>query len=104
MPDRLRAEAIAPILNKVGQFVSSPLIRDVVDVQHSSIDLAEAMNTGKIVLANLSQGKLGEDNAAMFGAMLTTQLQLAAMARVHKPENERRDFYLYVDEFQHFVY
>jgi hypothetical protein len=103
MPDRLRAEAISPILNKVGQFVSSPLIRDVVDVQHSSIDLAEAMNSGKIVLANLSQGKLGEDNAALLGALLITQIQLAAMARVHQPEHERRDFYLYVDEFQNFA-
>ncbi len=103
MPDRLRAEAIAPILNKVGQFVSSPLIRDVVDVQHSSIDLAEAMNSGKIVLANLSQGKLGEDNGALLGALLITQIQLAAMARVHQPEHQRRDFYLYVDEFQNFA-
>jgi len=103
MPDRLRAEAISPILNKVGQFVSSPLLRDVVDVQHSSVDLAEAMNTGKIVLANLSQGKLGEDNAALLGALLITQIQLAAMARVHQPEHERCDFYLYVDEFQNFA-
>ena len=67
MPDRLRAEAIAPILNKVGQFVSSPLVRAVVNTPESSIKVADAMNEGKILLVNLSQGKLGEDNATLLG-------------------------------------
>ncbi|MCO6451203.1 MAG: TraM recognition domain-containing protein [Caldilineales bacterium] len=71
--------------------------------RQSSVDLADAMNGGKIVLANLSQGKLGEDNAALLGAILITQIQLAAMARVHAPESQRRDFYLYADEFQNFA-
>jgi len=61
------------------------------------------MNDGKILLANLSQGRLGEDNAALLGAMLITKFQLAAMHRVEMPEEERRDFYLYVDEFQNFA-
>jgi hypothetical protein len=61
------------------------------------------MNQGKILLANMSQGRLGEDNAALLGAMLITKLQLAAMHRVDMPEEQRRDFYLYVDEFQNFA-
>ncbi len=103
LQDKQRNEAIAPILNKVGQFVSSPLIRDVVNARKSSFSIEEAMDQGKIVLVNLSQGKLGEDNATLLGAMLITKIQLAAMARVHIPEEERRDFYLYVDEFQNFA-
>lgn len=103
MQDRIRTEAIAPILNKVGQFVSSPLVRDVVNAHRSSFSIEQIMNEGKILLVNLSQGKLGEDNATLLGAMLITKIQLAAMARVHIPEEERRDFFLYVDEFQNFA-
>lgn len=103
MPDRLQQEAISPILNKVGQFVTSPLIRTVIGQPKSSISLDDIMNSGKILLANLSQGRLGEDNAALLGAMLITKFQLAAMHRVSLPEEQRRDFYLYVDEFQNFA-
>lgn len=103
MQDKFRTEAIAPVLNKIGQFVSSPLIRDVVNVRKSSFSVEEVMDEGKILLVNLSQGKLGEDNAALLGAMLITKIQLAAMARAHVPEEDRRDFYLYVDEFQNFA-
>ena len=87
MPDRLQQEAISPILNKVGQFISSPLIRSVIGQAKSSISLDDAMNQGKIVLANLSQGRLGEDNAALLGAMLITKFQLAAM---HKEKSAGR--------------
>jgi hypothetical protein len=103
MQERLRTEAISPILNKVGQFVTSPIIRDVVNVQHSSINIEEIMDQGKILLINVSQGKLGEDNAALLGAMLITKIQLAAMNRVYKAEADRKDFYLYIDEFQNFA-
>jgi hypothetical protein len=103
MQEKQRNEAIAPILNKVGQFVSSPLVRDVVNARKSSFSIEEAMDQGKIILVNLSQGKLGEDNATLLGAMLITKIQLAAMARVNTPEEQRRDFYLYVDEFQNFA-
>ena len=96
-------ESISPILNKVGQFVSSPLIRAIIERPTSSIDMEAVMNEGKILIANLSQGKLGEDNAALVGAMLITKFQLAAMNRVEMGENDRRDFYLYVDEFQNFA-
>jgi hypothetical protein len=103
MQDRQRTESIASILNKVGQFVSSPLIRNVVNAQKSSFSIEEIMDQGKILLVNLSQGKLGEDNATLLGAMMITKIQLAAMARVHTEEEKRRDFYLYVDEFQNFA-
>lgn len=103
MPDRLRADAISPILNKVGQFVTSPLIRNVVNATTSSFSVEEVMDQGKILLINVSQGKLGEDNASLLGAMLITKIQLAAMTRVYIEEEQRRDFYLYIDEFQNFA-
>lgn len=103
MPEKLQQEAISPILNKVGQFVTSPLVRSVIGHPKSSIKLDDVMNDGKILLANLSQGRLGEDNAALLGAMLITKFQLAAMHRVAMEEEKRRDFYLYVDEFQNFA-
>src|SRR4029079_17147815 len=101
--DRLKAESIMPIQNKVGQFVSSTVIRNIIKNPKSTIDLQKVMDEGKIVLVNLSQGKLGEDNAALLGAMLITKIQLAAMNRVVQREEDRRDFYLYVDEFQNFA-
>lgn len=103
LQDRLKNEAVAPILNKVGQFVSSPLVRNVVNASQSSFSIEQIMDEGKILLVNLSQGMLGEDNATLLGAMLITKIQLAAMGRVHIPEEQRRDFYLYVDEFQNFA-
>ncbi|PIS09536.1 hypothetical protein COT75_00965 [Candidatus Beckwithbacteria bacterium CG10_big_fil_rev_8_21_14_0_10_34_10] len=103
MSDRLRSEAISPIMNKVGQFVTSPMIREIIGYPHSTIDLEEFMNQGKIMLCNFSQGKLGEDNAALLGAMFITKMQLAAMNRVKVSEEKRKDFYLYVDEFQNFA-
>lgn len=103
MTDRLRAESLAPIQNKVGQFVSSPTIRKVIKDYKSTINLQKIMDEGKILLLNLAQGRLGEDNAALLGAMTITKLQLAAMNRVTQLEEDRRDFYLYVDEFQNFA-
>ncbi len=100
---RERTQQIASILNKVGQFVSSPLVRNVVNASSSSFSIDDVMNKGKILLVNLSQGKLGEDNATLLGAMLITKIQLAAMSRVNIDEEKRRDFYLYVDEFQNFA-
>ena len=103
MSPQLRSEAISPILNKVGQFLSSQTIRNIVGSPVSTIDLETTMNEGKILIVNLSQGKLGEDNSALLGAMMITKLQLAAMNRVYVGEEARRDFYLYVDEFQNFA-
>ncbi len=103
MHPRLRSEAVSPILNKVGQFVTSPTIRNIIKQHKSTIDIQKIMDEGKILIMNLSQGKLGEDNAALLGAMVITKIQLAAMNRVDKVEENRRDFYLYVDEFQNFA-
>lgn len=103
MLPRQRQESIASILNKVGQFVSSPIVRNVVNTNQSSFSIEELMANGKILLVNLSQGRLGEDNATLLGAMMITKIQLAAMARVNISEDKRRDFYLYVDEFQNFA-
>ncbi|MEK7542997.1 MAG: type IV secretion system DNA-binding domain-containing protein [Patescibacteria group bacterium] len=100
---KFRNEAIAPIQNKVGQFLSASLIRNIVGQPKSTIDIPEIMNTRKILLVNVSKGRVGEDNSALLGAMIITKLQLAAMERVRIPEEERRDFYLYVDEFQNFA-
>ncbi len=101
--DRLRAEAVAPIQNKVGQFVSNPLMRNILGQTKSTFDIDKIMDEGKILLINLSKGKIGEDNSALLGAMLITKMQLAAMRRAHIPEKERKDVYLYVDEFQNFA-
>ncbi len=101
--DKFASEAIAPIQNKVGQFLSSSLIRNIVGQVKSTIHLREIMDDGKILLLNLSKGRIGEDNSALLGAMMITKIQLAAMSRVSIPEEKRRDFYLYVDEFQNFA-
>lgn len=101
--DKFRNEAIAPIQNKVGQFLSTSIIRNVVGQSQSTINIFDIMNEGKIFLVNVSKGRIGEDNSALLGGMIITKIQLAAMERVRIPENERKDFYLYVDEFQNFV-
>jgi len=101
--EQFRNEAIAPIQNKVGQFLSTPLVRNIVGQPKSTIDIFEIMNSKKIFLVNVSKGRIGEDNSALLGAMLITKIQLAAMERVRIPEEDRKDFYLYVDEFQNFA-
>ncbi len=100
---RLETEAVAAIQNKVGQFISNPLIRNILGQPNSTLNMREIMDSGKIFIANLSKGRIGEDNSALLGAMVITRLQLAAMSRVDMPEEQRRDFFLYVDEFQNFA-
>ncbi|MCX6753322.1 MAG: type IV secretion system DNA-binding domain-containing protein [Candidatus Nomurabacteria bacterium] len=101
--DKFRNEAITPIQNKVGQFLSSSIVRNVVGQSKSTINLFDIMNEKKIFLVNVSKGRIGEDNSALLGGMLITKIQLAAMERVRIAEDQRKDFYLYVDEFQNFV-
>ncbi len=101
--DKYRTEAVAAIQNKIGQLLSTPLIRNIVGQVKSRLDVRHAMDTGKIILVNLSKGKLGEDTSAFIGSMLVTKFQIDAMSRADIPEEERRDFYLYVDEFQNFA-
>ena len=101
--EQFRNEAIAPIQNKVGQFLSTSIIRNVVGQPKSTIDIFKIMNEGKIFIVNVSKGRIGEDNSALLGGMIITKIQLAAMERVRIPEDQRKDFYLYVDEFQNFA-
>ena len=100
---RYEQEATAAIQNKVGQFISNPLIRNLIGQVKSTIDMREIMDTRKIFIMDLSKGRIGEDNSRLLGALLITKLQLAAMSRVDIPEDDRQDFYLYVDEFQNFA-
>ena len=104
--DRYMQEAGAAIQNKIGQFVSSPVIRNIIGQVHSSFDFREAMDTKKILIMNLSKGRMGENNAALLGGMLITKIYLAAMSRANLSRNEIEGvptFYFYVDEFQSFV-
>jgi len=103
MDPKFQNEAVSPILNKVGQFISSTKIRDTIAHASSKIDIQKIMDEKKILIADLSTGKLGEDNSALLGAMLITQIQLSAMNRVFQASEDRSDFYLYVDEFQNFA-
>ena len=100
---RYEIEATAAIQNKIGQFISTPLIRNIVGQKKSSIDVRKIMEEGKILILNLSKGKIGEDVSKLLGGLLITKLQLTAMSRVDIPEEKRRDFFLYVDEFQNFA-
>jgi len=101
--DRFRKEAVAAIQNKVGQFISSSVIRHIVGQPKSTIDMRDIMDNRKILIVNLSKGKIGEDSMRLLGGMIITKIQLAAMGRVEIPEEERKDFYLHVDEFQNFA-
>lgn len=101
--ERYAGEATAAIQNKIGQFVSNPLIRNIVGQEKSAFDMRKAMDEGKIVLVNISKGRVGEDASRLLGAMLITKIQLAAMSRVDIAKNERNDFILVVDEFQNFA-
>ena len=103
MPPKFQAEAIAPIQNKVGAYVSSPLLRNILGQAKSSLDLRRVMDEGKVLIVNLSKGRIGDDASMLLGSLLVTSLQLAAMSRADQPESQRRDFALYVDEFQNFA-
>lgn len=102
--EKFQAEAIAPVLNKVGAFTANPIIRNIIGQPTSTFNIRELMDDGKILIVNLSKGLIGEDNAGILGAFLVTKIQLAAMSRSDIEHIEdRRPFYLYVDEFQNFA-
>lgn len=101
--DKFAAEAVAPVLNKVGAFTANPLVRNIIGQPKSSFNVRQIMDENKILLVNLSRGLLGEDNAALLGSLLVTKIQLAAMSRADIPAEQRTPFYLYVDEFQNFA-
>jgi hypothetical protein len=99
----LRSEAIAPILNKLGLFSASTVLRSMVGQRTQSFRLQELMDNGKIIIANLSKGKIGEDACTLIGSMLLSGIQLAVLYRAKQPEHTRRPFYVYVDEMHSFV-
>lgn len=101
--DKFANEAVAPIQNKVGQFISAAIIRNIVAQSNSTVNFRSVMDDQKILIINLSKGRIGEDASRLLGGMLVTKLQMTAMERVDVPEAERKDFYLYVDEFQNFA-
>jgi len=101
--DKQREEAVGPITNKVGQFLSSKLVRNIFGQPRTKLNMRKAMDEGKIILVNLSKGRIGEDNANMIGSLLVTKIQIDAMSRADIPAHMRRDFYMYIDEFQNFA-
>lgn len=98
-----RNNVISPITNKIGGLLSSPINYNILSQKKSKLDLDEIMNSGKILLCDLSKGKIGEDESSFFGSLIIAKIQLAALKRASIPEEKRRDFYLYVDEFQNFA-
>jgi hypothetical protein len=101
--DKFAAEAVAPVLNKVGAFTANPIVRNIIGQPKSSFNIRKIMDERKILIVNLSRGLIGEDNASLLGALLVTKMQLGAMSRADQPASERIPFYLYVDEFQNFA-
>jgi type IV secretory pathway TraG/TraD family ATPase VirD4 len=99
----LRAEAISPIQNKVGEFLCTPLVRNIFSQKESAINFRKIMDEGKILIVNLSKGKIGEDVCSLLGAMMVTRLELAALSRADTEEGKRKPFYLYVDEIHNFL-
>jgi type IV secretory pathway TraG/TraD family ATPase VirD4 len=102
-PARFRAEAVAPLQNKVGAFLSNPLINRIVVHEKSAFRMRRTMDENKILLVNLAKGKIGADTSTLLGALLVSRLGLAALSRANQPEEMRRDFYLYLDEFHNFT-
>lgn len=100
--ERFKREAIAPIQNKLGQFLLNPVIRNILGQVKTKVSIPLIMNNERLFIANLSKGRIGEDKANLLGSLLVTQFQLGAMERANIPEEERRDFYLFIDEFQNF--
>lgn len=98
-----RAEQISPITNKLGRFLTTTLTRNILNQPKTKLDFSNIMDTGKILLCDLSKGKIGEDNSYFLGSLIIAKLELAAFRRINVPQNQRNDFFLYVDEFQNFA-
>lgn len=103
IPPKLQAETISPIQNKIGQFTLSPQLRNIIGQPSNALKMRESMDQGKVLLVNVSKGRLGEDASSLLGALLITHIQMAALSRADVVEEARREFYLYVDEFQNFA-
>ncbi len=101
--EKFDTDAIIPLVNKLGQFLSDPLLRNIFGQKENKVSLEKLMNEKKIVFINLSKGRLGEENSSFLGSMFITKLKQAGMSRASIPERDRHDFYLYVDEFHNLV-
>ena len=101
--EKFDTDAIIPLVNKLGQFLSDPMLRNIFGQKENKIDIETIMNEKKILMINLSKGKIGEENSSFFGAMFLTKIKQAGMARAKIDHSKRYDFYLYVDEFQNVV-
>lgn len=101
--EKFDTDAIIPLVNKLGQFLSMPMLRNIFAQKENKIDFEDIINNQRILLINLSKGKLGEENSSFFGSMFITKMKQAGMARAGMPEEKREDFYLYIDEFQNLV-
>ncbi len=102
-PDRFRLESISPIQNKVGAFLSNPILKRIVTKPERPLNLRRVMDEGKILLVNLAKGSIGEDTANLLGSLLISRFDLAALSREDTPEVDRPDFVLYMDEFHNFT-
>lgn len=98
-----KSEMLGYLISKVGRFVENAMMRNIMGQQNSGFDIREIMDNKKVLLVNLSKGKTGEVNAFLLGLIIVSKLQMAALQRADLPENERHDFYLYIDEFQNFI-
>ena len=101
--EKFDTDAIIPLVNKLGQFLSDPLLRNIFGQKENKVDLEKLVNEKKIILINLCKGRIGEENSSFFGSMFITKIKQAGMARASLPEEDREDFYLYVDEFHNVV-
>ena len=101
--EKFDTDAIIPLVNKLGQFLSDPLLRNIFGQKQNKIDISKLMNDRKIIFINLSKGRIGEENSSFFGSMFLTKIKQAGMERANIPERDRTDFYIYVDEFQNVV-
>jgi hypothetical protein len=101
--DYQKVKMISPITNKIGRFLFSPTAKRILEQEKSTINFDDIMDSGKILLCNVSKGRIGEDNSAVFGVLIMTKIQLAALKRARQKSTDRKDFYLYVDEFQNFA-
>ncbi len=101
-PNRLRAEAVSPIQNKLGAYLADPVLNRILTVRSSDFDLRHVMDDGKILLVNLSKGRIGQDAASLLGSLLVSQIGVAALSRADQPEDDRRDFAVFLDEFHNF--
>lgn len=100
---RYQADGIAPIQNKVGSFLADPKLRRILTRADGTVRLRSVMDEGRVLLVNLSQGKIGADSSSLLGGLLVTALGSAAFSRAYLREAKRRPFYIYVDEFQSFT-